>query len=158
MKTVAQLVSEMSQDKIRILEANGEIELFLDNESYNIGLDEVEIISENVPGYSIATDGSLTVALDIIITPELWQEGMARDFINRIQNIRKESDFDVTDKIKITAETDHEIEIALANNLDYICTEVLADELNFRSVENFEKTEIVELQDNKIVKVYVSNK
>ncbi len=155
MKMVATLIAEMTQDQIRTLEADGEITLSGNGETFNVSIDEVEIISENVPGYSIATDGTLTVALDITITHELWEEGIARDLVNRIQNIRKERNFEVTDRIEVHIEAEQDVQNAITNNLDYICVEILADKMIMTTLDNSENVEIVELPDNKTVKLNV---
>ena len=93
----------------------------------------MEIIAEDVEGWQVANMGKLTVALDVHISPELKQEGLARELINRIQNLRKEKAFEVTDRIKVTLAQNTEIQQAVENNLSYICTEILADSLEFKS-------------------------
>ena len=92
-------------------------------------LQEVEIISEDIPGWQVASKGELTVALDITITDKLKDEGNAREFVNRIQNLRKDKAFNVTDRIKLEVERHAEINSALTDFKDYICAEILAEEL-----------------------------
>jgi isoleucyl-tRNA synthetase len=92
-------------------------------------LTDVEIITEDIPGWLIAGMGNLTVALDVTLTPELIEEGIARDLINRIQNLRKDNGFEVTDKIKLKIQKNTEITDAIRNNYDYICSETLAESL-----------------------------
>ena len=100
----------------------------LDNK-YEILLSDVEIIAEDVPGWQVANLGKLTVALDVTITNELKQEGISRELVNRIQNLRKAKEFEVTDRISVRV-SDHEyIAEAVKNNLSYICAEILADSL-----------------------------
>ena len=90
----------------------------------------MEILSEDIPGWLVTNIGSLTVALDITITEQLQEEGIARELINRIQNIRKDSNFDVTDKINLQIEKHNKINSSINNNILYICTETLAVSLN----------------------------
>src|SRR5262249_3509678 len=92
-------------------------------------LSDVEIISEDIPGWTVANKGSLTVALDITITPELLEEGNARELVNRIQKIRKDSGFELTDRIAFQVGTVEGLKTVLINFNDYICTEILADSL-----------------------------
>jgi isoleucyl-tRNA synthetase len=91
----------------------------------------VEISSEDIPGWTVATKGLLTVALDINVTPELEQEGNAREFVNRIQKIRKDSGFEVVDRIDVMVEANNGIKESLAKYNNYICAEILADKLEF---------------------------
>ena len=129
MKQANQLISNFTQDQIHRIETEGQIALNMDGEEMAIELAEVEIVSEDIPGWLVANREDLTVALDVNISDELREEGFAREFINRIQNLRKEKAFNVTDRIAIVAENREEISSALNNYKDYICTEVLADEL-----------------------------
>src|SRR5690606_23690965 len=92
--------------------------------------EDVEIIAEDVAGWQVANLGKLTVALDVNITPSLKQEGISREFINRIQNLRKEKGFEVTDRIKVSLTYNEDIQDAITENLSYICTEILADSLD----------------------------
>ena len=91
----------------------------------------MEIASEDIPGWSVASKGPLTVALDINVSPELAQEGDAREFVNRIQKIRKDSGFDVTDRIEVRVQAENGTNEALAKFNNYICAEILADKLEF---------------------------
>ncbi|TDB63979.1 isoleucine--tRNA ligase [Arundinibacter roseus] len=129
MKQVAAAISAMNEADIQVLETTNEFALSLadsENPAY-ITLHEVEILAEDVPGWLVASEGGLTVALDMTITDELRQEGIARDFVNRIQNLRKESGFDVTDKIQISLQDDDAtLTDAINSQLAYICQEVQA--------------------------------
>jgi len=103
----------------------------LPNNSINLQLQDVEISSQDIEGWLVASSGSITVALDVTINEELRKEGIARELINRIQNIRKDSGFEVTDKIDIKILKDGFVEAAVADNLNYIKTETLTAELDF---------------------------
>ncbi|HEY0272474.1 MAG TPA: isoleucine--tRNA ligase [Chitinophaga sp.] len=129
MKAVAQAISEFSATDITTLEQTGEFHLTVENEPVVLTLSDVDIISEDIPGWTVANKGSLTVALDITITPELLDEGNARELVNRIQKIRKDSGFELTDRIAVQIGAVDALRTALINFNDYICTEILADSL-----------------------------
>ncbi|HIY76812.1 MAG TPA: isoleucine--tRNA ligase [Candidatus Sphingobacterium stercorigallinarum] len=131
MKAVAGAIQSLNPDEIQQLETKGSLNL--PGTDYVISSEDVEIIAEDVEGWQVANMGKLTVALDVHISPELKQEGLARELINRIQNLRKEKAFEVTDRIKVTLAQNTEIQQAVENNLSYICTEILADSLEFKS-------------------------
>ncbi len=137
MKEVAAAVALMDQEDIQKIERQGEIILALENKSINLQLEDVEISSQDIEGWLVASSGSLTVALDVTISDELKKEGIARELVNRIQNLRKESGYEVTDKIDITILKDGLLEKAVVSNMNYIKTETLAADLNFEeSLEN----------------------
>ncbi len=140
MKDVATTINTMTEDDIRKLEAAGSMQLAIGE----ITMADVEIRTEDVPGWIVATQGGLTVALDVTVTPELRQEGIARDFINRIQNLRKDQNFDVTDKIRIELEnsTTEVLTSAIETHKDYICQEVQALSLELVNDLNGNATEI----------------
>ncbi|MFD2742673.1 MULTISPECIES: isoleucine--tRNA ligase [Sphingobacterium] len=142
MKTVASAIKAFSAADIQALETNNQ--LALNNLPYTITLEDVEIIAEDVEGWQVANLGRLTVALDVHISPELRKEGLARELINRIQNIRKDKGFAVTDRIQVTISDNTEIREAVTDNLSYICTEILADALNFGSISVGDSVEIDE--------------
>ena len=127
MKVVAEAITAMSQDDIATLEDKGD---FLLPTQHLVNLSDVEIIAEDVPGWQVANLGKLTVALDVTITEELKQEGISRELINRIQNLRKSKEFEVTDKINVKLSNHPFISNAVNNNLSYICAEILADAVN----------------------------
>lgn len=127
MKQVAAAIMAMGQKDIAQLEKNGEYSLNVNSEEIIINTSDVEIISEDIPGWLVTNQGKITVALDINVTPELIEEGIAREFINRIQNIRKDSGFDVTDKINIIVQSHNELDTALNNYKDYICSQTLGN-------------------------------
>ncbi|MGM0648911.1 MAG: isoleucine--tRNA ligase [Bacteroidota bacterium] len=155
MKQIAPRIMQMSQEDISTLEKNGEYHLNIDDQSISIGLDDVEIYSEDIPGWEVANQGNLTVALDIQITEALKQEGLARELVNRIQNLRKDSGFDVTDKIHINIESDTEIQQAIAAYESYICEQTLA--LSIKNCDKLKQksTVCVQLNNNKEVKLSI---
>ncbi len=136
MKNVAALVAEMSQDAINELERNGKYTLTLDGAPADIELADVEIISEDIPGWLVTNDGKLTVALEVTITEELRQEGLARELVNRIQNIRKSKGFEITDKIRIVLSKNTLTDTAVTQFNNYICSQVLAESLSLSDAIN----------------------
>lgn len=127
---------------VQLLES-GLFPVILDNGVVNISIEEVDIYTEDVPGWLVASEGGLTVALDITVTEDLRLEGIARDFVNRVQNLRKDSGFEVTDKIRITLQNnDGLLASAVTANKDYICQEVQALDLDLVGDLNGEATEI----------------
>ena len=129
MKQIAAMTAEFSQERIAQIEAAPETVLDLGGEQITVTPADFEITSEDMPGWLVSTEGKLTVALDITLTDELRAEGAARELINRIQNIRKESGFEVTDKIRVEIEAKPAVEQALAGFSDYIATQTLAVEV-----------------------------
>ncbi len=140
MKQISGAVAQMSQEDIVTFERNETFELNVDTEKINLTLEDVEITSEDIPGLLVANDGKLTVALDITVTEELREEGIAREFINRIQNIRKDSNFDVTDKIEIQIQKHDLINTAIEKHRDYISAQTLAKSIDL--VDNFEQNSV----------------
>ncbi len=131
MKAIAAEVSKLGQADIQKIEREGELMLQLENKSVILQLTDVDISSQDIEGWLVASSGPLTVALDITIDETLKKEGIARELVNRIQNLRKESGFEVTDKIDIKILKDGLVENAVSSNVDYIKTETLTAELNF---------------------------
>lgn len=127
MKLVAEAIARFKPEEITQLEQNGQI--LLPQTSYLIALSDVEITAEDVPGWQVASLGKLTVALDIAINEELRQEGISRELINRIQNLRKNKGLEVTDRINVRIQEKPLVAQAVRNNLSYICAEILADNL-----------------------------
>lgn len=139
MKEVAAIINGLSAADISVIEKEG----VLVSGDFSLLRDDVEIIAEDVPGWLVASQGSLTVALDVTVTEELRREGLARDVVNRIQNLRKDSGFEVTDKIKITVQDNSpELAEAVTSNKDYICQEVQAISLELVADLNGSATEI----------------
>lgn len=137
MKRIAQSVANLGQEDIQKIEQEGEISLDIENKIIKLQLEDVEISSQDIEGWLVASSGALTVALDVTIDDELKKEGIARELVNRIQNLRKESGFEVTDKIDIKILKDGLVEKAVESNLKYIKTETLTAELDFE--EKLEK-------------------
>lgn len=127
MKMVAASVAALSQEQLEQFESAGQYTI--PGTEYVIELSDVEITAEDIPGWQVTTMGKLTVALDITITEELKQEGLSRELINRIQNLRKELNFEVTDRINVALQQHNMITEAVAQNKAYICSEILADEI-----------------------------
>ena len=126
MKDISKSISALTQQDIALFERTGFQKIAVDGREIELTLADVEIISEDIPGWQVANDGKITVALDVTVTDELRYEGIAREFVNRIQNIRKESGFDVTDKITVLIE-DHElIGEAVKRHAAYIRSQTLA--------------------------------
>ena len=131
MKIVAASVDSLSQEQIAELEKNGEISLQLSSgDTVQIEAVDVEIFSEDIPGWTVANEGNLTVALDIVVTDELRTEGVAREIVKRIQNLRKESGFEITDRIAIHLTHSEYTDRAVNNYKDYICGQVLANTID----------------------------
>jgi len=126
MKQIAGVIAQMTQEDIVNFESTGEFVIVVNDENVALTLQDVEIISEDIPGWLVANEGKLTVALDVNITEELRKEGIAREFINRIQNLRKDSDFDVTDKIRLEIAMHDAINDAVIAHKDYIGSQTLA--------------------------------
>lgn len=147
MKQIAAAINGLEQNAIVEFEKDGKYEISVDGESLSIDLSDVEIISEDIPGWLVANEGRLTVALDININKELKEEGIARELINRIQNTRKEIDFELTDKIHLCIGKHDEINEAVDNFKDYISTQVLAQDLSLADDLNEENAKQIEIDD-----------
>ena len=130
MKAVSQSMALFTQEDIIKLEKDGKIQIPVDGESIEIAIEEVEISSEDVPGWMVATKGPLTVALDVTVTPELEREGYARELVNRIQKIRKDQEFELTDRINVQIGGAKTLEVTIREFNYYICAEILADKLD----------------------------
>jgi isoleucyl-tRNA synthetase len=154
MKAVSAAIANFSQLDISTIEKEGKYSLYIDNEEIIINLNEVDIVAEDIPGWSVASKGSLTVALDITLTEELKQEGDAREFVNRIQNIRKESGFELTDRIFVTVLEAQSLKPSIIKYNDYICREILADTIDWAS----EITGGTEIEINDVLLKVVVNK
>ena len=143
MKEIAQAVKDMSQEDIRKLESEGVVSFNILDQNVTINLDEVEVVNEDIPGYAVANDGALTVALDLEITENLRIEGQARELVKHIQTFRKESGFEITDRINITIEDSDVAKNIISNFKDYISAQVLAKSFTISpKVENGEEWNI----------------
>lgn len=142
MKTVGGAIANLNTEQIASLEKEGKIDI----QGYEITLDDVEISTKDIPGWTVTSDGKTTVALDLTLTEELKSEGIAREFINRIQNLRKEKDFELTDRIKISIEENSPFIEDVKKNEEYISSEVLSNKIEIvSSLSNFNEIEIDEV-------------
>jgi isoleucyl-tRNA synthetase len=154
MKDISKAISEMTRQEITDFESTGSHKIVIDGKDVNLTTADVEIISEDIPGWQVANDGKLTVALDITVTDELRYEGIAREFVNRIQNIRKESGFDVTDKITVLIEDHDLIREAVKRHAGYIGSQTLATKVAI--INDFTDSKIREIEiDDIIIRIAV---
>lgn len=147
MKGIAAAMNNLSQEEISQLQTTGSYELVVEGQKAVVEATDVEIISEDIPGWLVSNEGNLTVALDVELSDELLNEGMARELINRIQNIRKEIGLEITDRINVTLSPDSKVEAALAGFADYIKAQVLADNVCIADNDGI-ATEIEDLNIN----------
>ncbi len=131
MKGVANAMAELSQPEIAQLEKEGVFNIVVDGEPVTVEAADLEIISEDIPGWLVANDGNLTVALEVELNEQLIREGMARELINRVQNLRKDNGLEITDRIDVTVTPQEKVEEAMADFGDYVRTQVLADSITF---------------------------
>ncbi|NOU46424.1 MAG: isoleucine--tRNA ligase [Bacteroidales bacterium] len=148
MKQIATLFAGFNQQDIRSIELTGARSVMIGDEQVDLTLEDVEIMTEDIPGWSVATQDKLTVALDMTLTPALVQEGLAREVVNRVQNMRKDAGFEVTDHILLRIESSNDLDRALLNHSDYICSETLAQleivkQLDTADVADIEITETI---------------
>ena len=153
MKDISTVVSKLNSADIKEIEQTGNIELVVNEKSIIFEIGDFEIISQDIEGWLVAHEGSLTVALDIVIDNDLKDEGISREFVSKIQNMRKSSGFEVTDRINILIQKDKNIMSAIEKNIDYIKSETLADDLNI--VEQLVKGEEI-LFDNIETKISIN--
>jgi len=131
MKLVGKAIQGFGQEDINLIEKEGKISIEVNGNFVDLALDEVEITSQDIEGWLVANQGGLTVALDVVISEDLKEEGIARELINRIQNLRKDSGLDVVDKIQLTLQDNSELSAAVNSNLEYIKNETLTSSLTF---------------------------
>ena len=155
MKAISAVVAQFSQDDIAKIEVDGKYNLEVEGQPVELLLTDVEIATQDIPGWVVANEGSLTVALDITISKELKEEGIARELVNRIQNIRKESDFEVTDKILVDLVENAEWNDAVKNYMDYICSETLTATLSLVDSISSADKQAIEIIDGMPVDVWV---
>ncbi len=134
MKAIAAMVAQLSNDQIGEIEANNGWKGEIDGEQISLDLGDFEIAAQDIPGWLVATEGGLTVALDITISETLKAEGIARELINRVQNLRKDSGLEVTDRILLKVDTNEFVKQAIQDNQEYVCNEVLANGISFESL------------------------
>jgi isoleucyl-tRNA synthetase len=131
MGLVSKEIQAFTQEQIAAIDANGELDIVVSGKSITLTADDVEISSQDIPGWLVANADGLTVALDITITEDLKKEGVARELVNRIQNVRKDSGFEVTDRIKVYLQNNKTLQESVMANESYIKSETLTDELIF---------------------------
>ena len=136
MKAIANAVINFTAEDINKIEQNGRLDVAINGKNITLERTDVEITSQDIEGWLVANEGSITVALDVVITDELRKEGIARELVNRIQNLRKDSGFEVTDRIDVMLQKDEQIVNAVETNIDYIKTETLTEELEIREIIN----------------------
>ena len=146
MKQIAAVVSSLDQQQIIAFERTGLFDTTIEGEAVRLVTEDAEIMTEDIPGWQVASEGNLTVALDINVSPELKLEGIARELINRIQNLRKESGFEVTDKIELTVGQHPELAAALEKYGEYICNQTLATKLNLADISEMKAVQLVEIE------------
>lgn len=153
MKTVAAQLAGWNQEQINALEQQGWVDVVAEGETLRIERSEVEILIDDLPGWQVASDGRLVAALDITLTPELADEGIARELVNRIQNLRKDKNFEVTDRIRVKISANDRLTSAVNNNFDYICSETLATTLEM--VPNLTDSEAVQVEVDEAIQTFV---
>ncbi|MDL2223717.1 isoleucine--tRNA ligase [Bacteroidales bacterium OttesenSCG-928-M06] len=146
MKELAATIAEMSQEDILLLEQADRYILLVAGQEVEITLDDVEIISEDIPGWLVANDGKLTVALDITITEDLQKEGIARELVNRIQNIRKSNGYEIVDKIKVTLQSNPQTDEAVKEYSQYIANQVLANSVEIAAISEGTELDLDDLR------------
>ncbi len=154
MKAIQEFAQQNSPFIIAEIEQNGKVTLSINAEQIQLETEDVEIIPVDLPGWKVANEGAITVALDINISEQLKEEGMAREFINRIQNIRKDKGLDVTDKIDVKVQSNSKINSAISNNLAYICTEILASD--FELVEELKNADAILVEIDESIQTSIS--
>lgn len=151
MKAIAAMVGQMSADDISAIEANGGWIGEIGGDHVELDISDFEITAQDIPGWLVSSEGNLTVALDITISDDLRSEGIARELVNRVQNLRKDSGLEVTDRILLKIDTNDELKNAILSNKDYVCNEVLANDLVFEPLGTESLlTELVSPEDTKI--------
>jgi isoleucyl-tRNA synthetase len=153
MKAIAVEVAKMGQADIKNIELNNGLKINIEGEDVSLNYEDFEITSKDIPGWSLVNDGKHTVALDLNITADLKQEGIAREIINRFQNLRKDSGLEVTDRIEVHVVADEEFKDAILTNKQYICEEILANNIQFVDNVMFKNVSEIEFDENKIVKI-----
>ena len=144
-------VNQFTSEDIKKIDSEGQ---FIINQDITIDISDVEISSADIPGWEVMSQDGITVALDITLSKKLKEEGLARELVNRIQNIRKDYNFEVTDKIEVDVEKNDKIDSSISNNLSYICGETLANSLNIVDVVNNDKIS-VDLVDGILVNISI---
>jgi isoleucyl-tRNA synthetase len=144
MKQIVVAVNQFKAEDIQKIEANGNYDLIIDGNDVQLSIEDVEITTQDIPGWAVATSGNLTAALDLTLSDELIKEGLARELVNRIQNLRKDKGFDIVDKIHVKIMGNSDLKESIKQNFDYICSETLAE--SFEVVDHIESNiEVIDL-------------
>jgi isoleucyl-tRNA synthetase len=152
MKTVAAAIEALSNEEIITIEKSNSYSITVGENNYTLAASDFDIISEDIPGWLVANDGALIVALDITLTDELIAEGTARELVNRIQNLRKDKDFDITDKINVVIENHPFVHRAATDFKDFIANEVLAESL---TLADHVEGDLVEMNEELSLRILV---
>jgi isoleucyl-tRNA synthetase len=155
MKQASAVIAALSQNEISELERNGTLTILVEESPITLLINEVDIIAEDIPGWSVAVKGNLTVALDISLSEALLKEGHARELVNRVQNIRKEANFELTDKILLQIVDNQHLKESINEFSEYICREILATQIDW--VSSLEEGVDIEINDQKL-KILVRQK
>jgi len=156
MKSIAGIVAGFTQEDIASVESNSGWNGEIEGTSIQLDLADFEINAQDIPGWLVASEGGITVALDITLSPELKAEGLAREVVNRIQNMRKDSGFEVTDRIVVQIQTTDVITDAIKQFEQYICTEVLANSIQFTTLAEGQQ-EAIEAERDTVLNITKSN-
>ena len=135
MRFVATAVQNLDADAIKEIEKQGHLEVEINGKISTLELGDVEITSQDIEGWLVANQGAMTVALDVTISESLREEGIARELVNRIQNLRKDSGLEITDRILLKVDTNDLIQQAINDNKEYVCNEILANEIVFETLD-----------------------
>ncbi|MCC7297319.1 MAG: isoleucine--tRNA ligase, partial [Bacteroidia bacterium] len=144
MKAMANAANNFTQDDIRAIESQGYLDVNLGTRQFQLELMDVEILTQDMPGWLVATDKGITVALDITLTDVLLAEGLAREFVNRVQTLRKESGLEITDRIHVNFTSDAQVKDSILLHMDYICNEILADSVIYTDSTTGVETDVYE--------------
>lgn len=147
-KTAVNFINNLSSKDLSTLESGEKLPVDIEGKTEYISIDDVEIFTEDVPGWQVNSENGITMALDITLSPTLIQEGLTREMVNRVQNLRKDNGYDVTDRINIKIKAGNTLIDALKNNKTYLCSETLADALVFVDDFNAESSTKIEIDDN----------
>jgi len=156
MKQISAAIDRMEQEDITAFEKDGQFEIHAGEQTILLGLEDVEIVSEDIPGWLVANEGAITVALDINITDELRYEGVARELINRIQNIRKENGYDVTDRVRVDIEKHELIKDAIDRHGEYIGSQTLAENILLLDHIDNNNSKRVDIDDDVYINIRVT--
>jgi isoleucyl-tRNA synthetase len=148
MKQASAVIADLTQNQISELERNGTLTILVEESPIILLINEVDIIAEDIPGWSVAVKGNLTVALDISLSEALLKEGHARELVNRVQNIRKEANFELTDKILLQIVDNQHLKESINEFSEYICREILATQIDW--VSSLEEGVDIEINDQKL--------